>query len=133
MKGKKLKLIKLIAKIAFIFILGTKLLYSQGNSLKPYNQFTIDEIREIARLLNELEYRRQRDSIIQIENDILKRNIEVLENKNITLLEKNKNNNEREKLYQQQIEMIKPKWWDKFEYGLIGGLVINLIIIVLAQ
>lgn len=133
MKGKKLKLIKLIAKIAFIFILGTKLLYSQGNSHQPTNQFTIDEIREIARLLNELEYRRQRDSITQIENDILKRNIEVLENKNITLLEKNKNNNEREKLYQQQIEMIKPKWWDKFEYGLIGGLVINLIIIVLAQ
>lgn len=133
MKGKKLKLIKLIAKIAFIFILGTKLLYSQGNSHQPTNQFTIDEIREIARLLNELEYRRQRDSIIQIENDILKRNIEVLENKNITLSEKNKNNNEREKLYQQQIEMIKPKWWDKFEYGLIGGLVINLIIIVLAQ
>lgn len=133
MKGKKMKLIKLIAKIAFIFILGTKLLYSQDNSHKPYNQFTIDEIREIARLLNELEYRRQRDSITQIENDILKRNIEVLENKNITLLEKNKNNNEREKLYQQQIEMIKPKWWDKFEYGLIGGLVINLVIIGLVQ
>lgn len=128
-----MKLIKLIAKIAFIFILGTKLLYSQGNSHQPTNQLTFDEIREIARLLNELEYRRQRDSITQIENDILKRNIEVLENKNITLLEKNKNNNEREKLYQQQIEMIKPKWWDKFEYGLIGGLVINLVIIVLVQ
>lgn len=133
-------------KIVFIFLLGIKLIYSQNDSINSIEFqknifqskvdkkiFTITELKEIARLLNELEYRRERDSIITVENNILKNNIKILEQENKMFKEKNKITLEKEKMYQQQIELMKPKWWNKFEYGLISGLILSVFGLIIAN
>lgn len=121
-----MKLIQLQLILFLLFALGNNLnVLAQQDSIEQQEIFQLFELKQISKLLDEVEYRRVKDSLTADEVNLYQRAFEFCKAENDLYQQK-------EEVYKNTIEAVTPEWYDKplFVSGVTGFILTIFYILI---